>query len=176
MKDIFRAAAQMNFSIKGISVLMLVMLVALGFTSCENQTAAPCGAKREQVLKVNPVDVTAPNGNEKQMFHDSETEVVDYKYLCIGGNTAGQERRGLVTEGIQSLPLNTHEIGGNETGRKLFAIGGNGAGSTLPRAYQEIGGSGITRGISALANNREDARREARRAGARGEYQNALVV
>ena len=174
MKNIFGAKAQTATFVKSISLLMLVFLVTFCVTSCKNETApaVPQPTKYESVLdaKVSP---TLPMETEKQLQELGTISEIDYKSLCIGGGTAGQERRKLTIGGNgagSTMPRNLTDIGGNEaqvsrrlavcgnesgqgktiyiggnqTGRRFADIGGNGAGSSVQRRLSDNGGNGVT--------------------------------
>jgi hypothetical protein len=164
MKNIFGAKAQTAIFAKNITLLMLVFLVTFGVTSCKNETAPAVMTPKnyENVLdtKVSPVPATLET--KKQLQELGTNTEIDYKSLCIGGETAGQERRTLTiggNAGESTMPRNLtyiggnsgqisrrlaiggHEtgqrkvtdIGGNQTARRFVDIGGNGSGSAMPR-------------------------------------------
>ena len=154
MKNIFGAKAQTALIVKGISVLVLVFLVTFGVTSCKNETApaVPQPTKYQSVLdtKVSPTPAAVET---KKQFQELGTNTeIDYKSLCIGGGTAGQERRTLTIGGGQAVPRSATEIGGNggQVSRR-FAIGGHGirhrkvtdiGGNQTARRFVDIGGNG----------------------------------
>ena len=134
---------------------MLVCLVTFGVTSCKNETApaVPQPTKYESVLDAKVSPIPAAVETEKQSQELGTNSEIDYKSLCIGGGTAGQERRTLTIGGGQAVPRSATGIGGNETSRRLIAIGGNGAGSTMPRNLTEIGGQSCPRKLSEIGGN-----------------------
>lgn len=119
MKNIFGAKAQTALCAKSISLLILVCVVTFVVTSCKNETAPAVAPQTnyEPVLDTKTITVPAAVETEKQLQELGTNSEIDYKSLCIGGGTAGQERRTLT-------------------------IGGNGAGSTMPRNFTDIGGNG----------------------------------
>jgi hypothetical protein len=184
MKNIFGAKAQTALFVKGISVLLLIFLVTFGVTSCKNETtpAVTSPTNYESVLDTKVTPTPAAAETEKQLEELGTHSEIDYKSLCIGGGTAGQERRTLTIGGNgagSALPRNLtdiggnggqvsrrvaiggHEsgqrkvtdIGGNQTPRRLFDIGGNGAGSSIPRRLSDIGGNGVTRNLLSTNDN-----------------------
>ena len=155
MKNIFGAKAQTANFVKSISLLMLVFLVTFGVTSCKNETAPAVTptANYESVLDTKAITVPVEVETQKQVEELGTNSEIDYKILCIGGGTAGQERRTLTIGGGQAVPRSAADIGGNETSRRLIAIGGNGAGSTMPRNLTEIGGQSCPRKLSEIGGN-----------------------
>ena len=161
MKNIFGAKAQTATFVKSISLLMLMFLVTFGVTSCKNETApaVTVPANYEPVLDAKASPIPPAVETEKQLQELGTNTEIDYKSLCIGGGTAGQERRTLTIGGGQAVPrsatniggnsgqvsrrvaIGGHEtgqrkvsdIGGNQTSRRLVDIGGNGSGSAMPR-------------------------------------------
>ncbi len=144
MKNIFGAKAQTTTFVKSISLLMLVFLVTFGVTSCKNETTTAVSqpTKYENVLDTKAITVPVEVETQKQLEELGTNSEINYKSLCIGGGTAGQERRTLTIGGGQAVPRSATDIGGNQTSRKLIGIGGNGAGSTMPRNLTNIGGNG----------------------------------
>jgi hypothetical protein len=155
MKNIFGAKAQTAIFAKSIALVMLVFLVTFGVTSCKNETApaVPQPTKYESVLDTKAITVPVEVETQKQLEELGTNSEIDYKSLCIGGGTAGQERRTLTIGGGQAVPRSATGIGGNETSRRLIAIGGNGAGSTMPRNLTEIGGQSCPRKLSEIGGN-----------------------
>ena len=133
MKNIFRAVAQTSFVLKSFKVLMLVLLVVFGVTSCENQTEAAqlpeSKLDSESILTKTPIEV----GTDNSQMEIVANPRVERRELCIGGAGAGQERRGLVIGGSQTAPRSLSQIERQKTSRLLIAIGGNGSGSAMPR-------------------------------------------
>ena len=132
MKNIFRAVAQTSFVLKGFKILMLVLLVTFGVTSCENQTRATPLTKSETVSDTTLIDVATQMDTENSL-------------IGIGTNP-GQERRNLVI-GNQPAPRSLLEIGRQETSRRLVGIGGT---QGAPRPLSEIGGQGCPRQFSEI--------------------------
>lgn len=142
MKNIFGAKAQTALFVKGISVLLLVFLVTFGVISCKNETAPAVTAPTnyESVLDTKTITVPVEVETQKQLEDLGTNSEIDYKSLCIGGGTAGQERRTLTIGGGQAVPRSATDIGGSGVTRTLTAIGGNGVGSPMPRNMKDIGG------------------------------------
>jgi hypothetical protein len=155
MKNIFGAKAQTANFVKSIWLLMLVFLVTFGVTSCKNETATavPQPTKYESVLDTKVSPTPAALETKKQLQELGTNSEIDYKSLCIGGGTAGQERRTLTIGGGQAVPRSATDIGGNETSRRLIAIGGNGVGSAIPRNVTDIGGQSCPRQLSETGGN-----------------------
>jgi hypothetical protein len=155
MKNIFGAKAQTSNIVKSISLLMLVFLVTFGVTSCKNETAPAVTptTSYESVLDTKAITVPVEVETQKQIEELGTNSEIDYKSLCIGGGTAGQERRTLTIGASQALPRSGTGIGGNETSRRLIAIGGNGSGSTMPRNLTDIGGQSCPRQLSEIGGN-----------------------
>lgn len=164
MKNIFGAKAQTATFVKSISLLMLLFLVTFGVTSCKNETPPALAAPNnyESVLDTKAITVPLELETQKQLQELGTNSEIDYKSLCIGGGTAGQERRTLTIGGNgagSTMPRNLNDIGdnggqvsrrlaidehgirhrkvtdigGNQTGRRFVDIGGNGSGSAMPR-------------------------------------------
>lgn len=173
MKNIFGAKAQTGLFAKSIALLMLVCLVTFGVTSCKNETAPTVAAPTncESVLDTKAITVPVEVEIQKQLQELGTNSEIDYKSLCIGGGTAGQERRTLTIGGNgagNTMPRNLtdiggdggqvscrlaiggHEtgqrkltdIGGNQTGRRFVDIGGNGSGSAMPRRLRNSNSPG----------------------------------
>ncbi len=155
MKNIFGAKSQTANFVKSISLLLLVFLVTFGVTSCKNETApaVTVPANYEPVLDAKASPIPPAVETEKQLQELGTNTEIDYKSLCIGGGTAGQERRTLTIGGGQAVPRSATDIGGNETSCRLIAIGGNGAGSTMPRNLTDIGGQSCPRQLLEIGGN-----------------------
>lgn len=144
MKNIFGAKAQTATFVKSILLLMLMFLVTFGVTSCKNETApaVTVPANYEPVLDAKASPIPPAVETEKQLQELGTNTEIDYKSLCIGGGTAGQERRALTIGGNgagSALPRNLTDIGGQSCPRQLSEIGGN---QTGHRLFAEIGGQG----------------------------------
>ena len=156
MKNIFGAKAQTANFVKSISLLMLVFLVAFGFTSCKNETAAAVTTPTnyESVMDTKAITVPVEVETGKQLQELGTNSEIDYKSLCIGGGgIGGQERRTLTIGGGQAVPRSATDIGGTGVTRRLIAIGGNGVGSAMPRNMTDIGGQSCPRQLSEIGGN-----------------------
>ncbi len=153
MKNIFGAKAQTATFVKSISLLMLMFLVTFGVTSCKNETApaVPQPTKYESVLDAKVSPIPAAVETEKQLQELGTNSEIDYKSLCIGGGTAGQERRTLTIGGGQAVPRSATDIGGNggQVSRRL-AIGGH---ETGQRKVTDIGGNQTARRLVDIGGN-----------------------
>jgi hypothetical protein len=184
MKNIFGAKAQTATFVKSISLLMLMFLGTFGVTSCKNETApaVTVPANYEPVFEAKASPIPPAVETEKQLQELGTNTEIDYKSLCIGGGTAGQERRTLTiggNAGVSTMPRNltyivgnsgqisrrlaigehgirhrkVTDIGGNQTARRFVDIGGNGSGSAMPRRLSDIGGNGVTRNLLSTNDN-----------------------
>ena len=155
MKNIFGAKAQTALFAKGIALLMLVCLVSFGVTSCKNETAPAVTptTNYESVLDTKAITVPVEVETQKQLEELGTNSEIDYKSLCIGGGTAGQERRTLTIGGGQAVPRSATDIGGTGVTRRLVAIGGNGVGSPMPRNVTDIGGQSCPRQLLEIGGN-----------------------
>lgn len=139
MKNLFGAAAPTNRVLKSFKMLMLIVFVAIGFTSCNDQSKSEVSPKTE-LLEKTDLEKLASNpeigGNQtggRRFCHFQ-------KSFDIGGGTGGQERRNFDIGGsgagqvppkrICDLCLgydvkNKSTIGGLSTTRSYSDIGGN---------------------------------------------------
>jgi hypothetical protein len=135
MKNLFGAAAPTNRFLGSFKVLMLVVLVAIGFTSCKDQSKSKVSTETELIAK-------SKFQNSEDRF-DIGGQGTPRKFCDIGGN-GGQERRNFDIGGIgggQTPPrricemYSTKEIGGGKS-----SDGGLGMLNTLSPGTARIGG------------------------------------
>jgi len=150
MKNLFGAIAPTNRVLESFKFLMLVVLVAIGFTSCKDQSKFGVSTETEIIAKSDLQDAQS----------NFDGQGTTRKFCDIGGGIGGQERRNLAIggSGIGQTPLRricdlclgkeperTSFIGGQSTTRSYSDIGGNQA---PPRricdahSKIEIGGKG----------------------------------
>ncbi len=141
MKNLFGAVAPTNRVLRSFNFLMLIVLVAIGFTSCKDQSKSEVSTETELIAKA---DLQGVQSN-----------------FDIGGH-GGQERRGFDIGGIgggQTPPrricevYSTKEIGGGKNSNggleKPSDTGGRGnQGTTGEYAVSDIGGGTGGKGTS----------------------------
>lgn len=139
MKNLFGAAAPTNRVLKSFKMLMLIVLVAIGFTSCNDQSKSEVSPKTE-LLEKTDLEKLASNPEIGGNQTGSRRFCHFQKSFDIGGGTGGQERRN-------------------------FDIGGSSAGQVPPRRICDlclgydvknkstIGGQGTTKSYSDIGGN-----------------------
>jgi hypothetical protein len=116
MKNLFGAAAPTNRVLGSFKFLVLIVLVAIGFTSCKDQSKLEVSPETELTAKVNlqgvksNFDIGGKGGQERRNFD-------------IGGNQTGTRRYCELCSGQEVEK--TSEIGGQSTTRSYSDIGGN---------------------------------------------------
>lgn len=96
MKNLFGAAAPTNRVLGSFKFLMLIVLVAIGFTSCKDQSKKEVLPETELIAKSNLLDVQSnfdTGGNKGLNGELIQTSVFDYD---TGGknSTGGMEKQG----------------------------------------------------------------------------------
>ena len=151
MKNLIGAIAPTNRILGSFKFLMLIVLVAIGFTSCKDQSKSEVSPETELIAKTD-------FQNSEDRF-DIGGQGTPRKFCDIGGN-GGQERRNFDIGGIgggQTPPrricemYSTKEIGGGKNSNggleKPSDTGGRGnQGTTGEYAVSDIGGRGTNTG------------------------------
>ena len=143
-------------------MLVFFLTLSVTSCKNETAAAVTPTTEVESVLEKKPTAVPAPVEENKQLQELGTDTEVDYRSLCIGGGSAGQASRlheiggngaigtvpriltyigGTTGQVSRYVAIGGQEfgqsrkvcIGGNQTAQRLVDIGGNGAGSTVPR-------------------------------------------
>lgn len=158
MKNLIGAIAPTNRVLGSFKMLMLIIMVAIGFTSCKDQSKSEVSPKTELIGKTDfeklesNLEIGGNQTGGRRLCHFE-------KSFDIGGGTGGQERRNfdIGGAGVGQVPLrricnvySKAEIGGgkNSTGGLQIAsdIGGKGTSTSTGQisSYNQfdIGGKG----------------------------------
>ena len=139
MKNLIGAYAPTNRILISFKMLMLIVLLAIGFASCKDQSKSEVSTETELIAKSN-------FQNSEKSF-DIGGQGIPRTFCDIGGN-GGQERRNIAIGGNQTGTRRycelcigqevekTSEIGGQSTTRSYSDIGGNQA--PPPRRICEV--------------------------------------